>query len=290
VGPAGAAAALPLTAADPFSQLESMIGLVDIKQAVSDIGNRARLFGARQAQGLPAVRPVIHMALLGNPGTGKTTVARIMGEILHQTGYLTRGQVVEVLVSDLMGDNAGDTAQRVRQHVMRALDGVLLLDNAYRLADEAGRATTTALVKLMEDYKDRLVVIAAGYEDEMQRFLDSDPGLRSRFTDVIRFADYTPEELLALYRQMAEAQQYKITPAAETLLQEFFRNPPGVSTRSFSNGRLVRNIFEDSVKCLAARTGRGMMFPTREDLETITQEDAQLACDEAHAQEERTAA
>ncbi|MEZ0260089.1 MAG: AAA family ATPase [Alphaproteobacteria bacterium] len=281
---------LPLTAADPFSQLEGMIGLVDIKRAVSDIGNRARLFGARQAQGLPAVRPVIHMALLGNPGTGKTTVARIMGEILHQTGYLTRGHVVEVLVSDLMGDNAGDTAQRVRQHVMRALDGVLLLDNAYKLADEQGRATTTALVKLMEDYKDRLVVIAAGYADEMQHFLDSDPGLRSRFTDVIRFADYTPEELLALYRQMAVLQQYKITPAAEKMLEEFFRHPPGVSTRSFSNGRLVRNIFEDSVKCLAARTGGKMIFPSREDLETIKAEDVQLACDEARAQEERTAA
>lgn len=281
---------LPLAAADPLAQLEGMIGLVDIKRAVSDIGNRARLFGARQAQGLPAARPVIHMALLGNPGTGKTTVARIMGEILHQTGYLTRGQVVEVLVSDLLGDNAGDTAQRVRQYVLRALDGVLLIDNAYRLADEGGRAAITALVKLMEDYKDRLVVIAAGYADEMQHFIDSDAGLRSRFTDVIHFADYTPEELLALYRQMAAGQQYKITPAAEQMLVEFFRHPPGVSTRSFSNGRLVRNIFEDSVKCLAARTGRGMMFPTREDLETIKAEDVQLACDEARAQEERPAA
>jgi SpoVK/Ycf46/Vps4 family AAA+-type ATPase len=286
---------LPLSAVDPFAQLDAMVGLEDIKRAVSDISNRARLFGARQAQGLPAVRPVIHMALLGNPGTGKTTVARIMGEILHQTGYLTRGHVVEVLVSDLLGQGHGDTAQRVRQHVMRALDGVLLIDNAYRLAGDGeagalGRAATTALAKLMEDYKDRLVVIAAGYADEMQHFLDSDPGLRSRFTDVVYFSDYKPAELLALYAQMASAQQYKIAPAALQLLEEFFRQPPDAATNSFSNGRLVRNIFEDSVKSLAARTSGKMMFPSREDLETIKPEDVQPAFAEALAQAKRSAA
>lgn len=198
-------------------------------------------------------------------------------------------------MSDLLGQGHGDTAQKVRQHVMRALDGVLLIDNAYRLAGDGeagalGRAATTALAKLMEDYKDRLVVIAAGYADEMQHFLDSDPGLRSRFTDVVYFSDYAPDELLALYSQMAAAQQYKIAPAALQRLEEFFRRPPDAATSSFSNGRMVRNIFEDSVKCLAARTSGKMMFPSREDLETIKTEDVELAFAEALAQSKRTAA
>jgi SpoVK/Ycf46/Vps4 family AAA+-type ATPase len=279
----GAAPLTPPPAADPFRELYGLIGLEGIKKTVADIADRARLFQMRRAKGLTQTQPALHLVFMGNPGTGKTVVARIIGGILKQTGYLPSGHLVEVSVPEMISQYVGDTPQKVRDNVIKAMGGVLFIDEAYALlghqtsgGSNYGAEAVATLLKLMEDNKERLVVIAAGYPGEMHAFLDANPGFRSRFTDIVQFEDYGPEELVTIFHKLARESQFKIDALAERALIETMREARTVFAHNFSNGRFVRNLFEQSVKGLASRVSK-QASPSRQDIELLTAEDVRGA-------------
>lgn len=273
---------------DPMEELDAMIGLDNLKKSVRDIASRAKLFEKREAAGLTASHPALHIVFMGNPGTGKTVIARIIGRILKKTGYLERGHVVETAAADLIGQFVGETPQKVQQAVMRALDGVLFIDEAYGITGFStngggsyGAEAVTTLLKLMEDNRDRLVVIAAGYPNEMQSFLEANPGFRSRFTDIIHFEDYSPEDLVKIYVKLAQEQQYALDSAAQTALLEVMKLSRQLFAKNFANGRFVRNLFEATIKHLAARVD-AKKLTSKADLSLILAEDVTAAFMEEH--------
>lgn len=277
---------------DPFEELEGLIGLAAAKKAVAEQANRMSFMRLRAEQGLPAIpSSSIHLVFAGNPGTGKTTVARIFGRLLKQIGYLKSGHVVEVGVPDIIGKWVGETPQKVAAKVEEALDGVLFIDEAYGLmghtthtGNSYGAEAITTLLKLMEDNRDRLVVIAAGYPKKMDEFLGYNPGLKSRFTEIVTFADYSVAELGEIYMKYMREGHYTLTPDAQAALPKIMSEAPHLFPENFPNGRLVRNLFEDSVKYAASRVMK-LPKPSREDLTTITQRDLELAFAELNQQQ-----
>ena len=239
---------------DPYQELDDLIGLGSVKQEVGSLANFVELQKQREAQGLKTAKVSYHLVFYGSPGTGKTTVARIVGRIYKDLGVLKKGHTVETDRGGLVAKYMGQTALKTDTVIQQALDGVLFIDEASSLvpqgdgAQHYGQESIATLLKRMEDYRDRLVVIIAGYKDEMQRFIDSNPGLQSRFNRYIDFPDYSGAELSDIFKMYMKKNQYTLTPDAEAYLKEQFDYAVAHKDRNFGNARFARNVFEKSIQ------------------------------------------
>jgi Holliday junction resolvasome RuvABC ATP-dependent DNA helicase subunit len=262
------------TLADLLAELDDLIGLKGVKEEVRLVTSLLQVQRLRRERGLPVVETSRHLVFTGNPGTGKTTVARLLARIYRVLGVVEKGQLIESDRSQLVAGYVGQTALRVREVVTSALGGVLLIDEAYALArgseSDFGREAIDTLVKLMEDHRDELVVIAAGYPDEMSTFVESNPGLRSRFQRTIHFEDYGNDELLEIFDSMCDDGGYRLTSGArERVVGVLAAQERG---RGFGNGRMVRNLFEAAVAQQSLRVVR-MESPSDRDLATLSARD-----------------
>ena len=241
-----------------MKELDELIGLDSVKDRVKSYTNFLRLQGQRRAAGLSTMPISLHMSFVGNPGTGKTTVARIVGQILGALGTLNSGHVVETDRSGLVAEYAGQTAPKTNELCDSALNGILFIDEAYSLVDASGddaygREAVQCLLKRMEDDRESVAVILAGYSNEMKQLIRSNPGLSSRVNTTIEFDDYTPLQLGQIFEHLCEQNEYAIPSDARYRLLLGFHHLYQERDRHFGNGRLVRNVFEESVRCLADR-------------------------------------
>ncbi len=246
------------TIEEQLQELDNLIGLNYLKNEVRQYINFLKIQKLRENQGLSPVPITLHSVFCGSPGTGKTTVARLMGNIYQQLGILKKGHLIETDRSGMVAGYVGQTAQRVDELVESALDGVLFIDEAYTLkpvgyGNDFGQEAIDTLLKRMEDYRDRLVVIVAGYGNEMNRFINSNPGLKSRFSRYFHFEDYTAEELLLIFQSFCDQHSYTLTDAAKEVLLTQFKQLYDHRDKSFGNGRLVRNMFEKTIEKQANR-------------------------------------
>jgi hypothetical protein len=261
---------------DPMVELAELIGLAAVKKQVRVQANLVRVAAHRREVGLPEPPMSRHLVFSGPPGTGKTTVARLYGRILARLGSLAKGHLVEVSRGDLVGEYLGHTAQKTRQAFERATGGVLFIDEAHSLArkfganHDFGQEAIDELTKLMEDHRDEVVVIAAGYPDEMRDFLATSPGLRSRFTRTVEFPRYQPDELVEIVRLLVGKHSYRLDPGAVERLGEHFRRRDHTGTPG--NGRDARTLFEMMIEKQAERLAESSR-PDRAQLELLLADD-----------------
>ena len=262
---------------DYMCELQGLIGLTRVKSDVESLRNFVLVQRQREENGLKPASVSYHCVFSGSPGTGKTTVARIVAGIYKEMGILKKGHLVEVQRADLVGEYMGQTAPKTNAKIDEALDGVLFIDEAYSLADgspydQYGREAVDTILKRMEDDRDRLVVILAGYSDPIKTFIHSNPGLESRFNRYIHFDDYTADELLKIFEFNMEKAQYTITRDAYQKVYDVIRNAVANKDERFGNARYVRNLFERVIQHQANRLAH-MSHPTRDDLGRIEIED-----------------
>jgi len=242
---------------ESLAALDALVGLEEVKKNIRNLIDFLRIQKERQNHGLSVVRPNLHMVFTGNPGTGKTTVARIVADVYRSLGFLAKGHLIETDRGGLVGQYVGHTEEKTRSLVQKALGGILFIDEAYALYREGGndfgREAIDTLVKEIEDNREKLVVIVAGYKDEMELFIQANPGLQSRFNTFIEFANYKPAELQQIFQRIAEKNQYQVTPSALEKLQLIMDTAVKESGRTFGNGRYVRNLFERVIRNQALR-------------------------------------
>ena len=259
---------------DPVAELEALVGLAPVKEQVKRLVAELRAEKLRTEAGMPPSERSRHMVFTGNPGTAKTTVARLLARIYAQLGVLAHGHLIEVSRADLVGEYIGQTAPRTTARFNQATGGVLFIDEAYSLvpADsfrDFGNEAISTLLKLMEDHRDEVVVIVAGYPKEMARFVESNPGLASRFPTTLHFGDYDADELWAIFRLYADKAGFSLLDGVET---SFRRLVPDPRPEAFGNGRFVRNVFEDAVTRQAMRIV-AMTDPIKEVVTQLRPED-----------------
>ncbi len=265
---------------DPYQELDELIGLEAVKKEVRTLANFVKVQKQREAQGLKTPKMSYHLVFTGSPGTGKTTVARIVARIYKDLGVLKKGHMVETDRSGLVAEYVGQTAMKTNAIVDSALNGVLFIDEAYALVPEGGggrdygQEAISTLLKRMEDDRDKLVVIIAGYTNEMKRFIDSNPGLQSRFNRYINFPDYTGKELFDIFCMYTRKNQYQMTPDAAKYMKEFLDYAVAHKDRNFGNARFARNVFEKSIQSQANRLSKEKNV-TAEQLQTLTLDDVQ---------------
>ena len=259
-----------------MEELDGLVGLETVKKDVKSLINLIKVRKLREENGLPNAAMSLHMVFLGNPGTGKTTVARMLAGIYAAIGVLSKGQLVEVDRSGLVAGYVGQTALKTQEVIQSALGGVLFIDEAYSLSsggeNDFGREAIETILKAMEDHRDDLIVIVAGYDEPMEGFISSNPGLQSRFNKYMHFPDYNGAELLAMFKNNCKKGGYTLSEEAEAFAAEYFNEMYENRDENFGNGRDVRNRFEDMISRQANRVAT-MDAPTRDDLMTVLKAD-----------------
>ena len=259
---------------DLLAELDSYVGVDAIKTEVRSLINMVQVYKLRREHDLPTTDMSLHMVFSGNPGTGKTTVARIMSRIYHSLDILSKGQLVEVDRSGLVAGYVGQTALKTQKVIEKAMGGVLFIDEAYALngksENDFGQEAIDTILKAMEDHRDDLVVIVAGYTELMDRFIHSNPGLESRFNRFLMFEDYTPEQMVAIFKMQCKKGCYVLAQGTEELVRDFIAEES--ADDSFGNARGVRNLFEHILVAQNNRLAK-MENVTRDDLMQILPDD-----------------
>ena len=258
-------------------ELNSLIGLENVKKEIEDLVIFNKVQKNREKIGLKKTNRTMHMAFLGNPGTGKTTVARIVGNMYRSLGILSKGHFIEATRTDLIAEYQGQTALKVKRLIQKAKGGVLFIDEAYSItendkSDSYGRECLTELTKALEDYRDDLVVIVAGYDELMKKFFESNPGLKSRFNYSITFEDYTVDQMFDIFLSYCKNEDYILQESAAEKLKKYLDKQSEDSENKNSNGRFVRNVFDKIIMNQAKRLSN-LSLPTKENYITILEED-----------------
>ncbi len=256
-----------------IQELNSLVGLDEVKKQVNNLIIFQQVQKLRETQDLHSIKGTMHLAFTGNPGTGKTTVARIVGHVYKEIGLLSKGHFIEVSRTDLIAGYQGQTALKVKSVIERAKGGVLFIDEAYSItendhSDSYGRECLTELTKALEDYRHDLVVIVAGYTEPMEKFFESNPGLKSRFNTFIEFPDYNAEELEKILNLMCMKNDYALSADAAEKIKTYLIKQTADKEKNFANARLVRNLYEQLIMNHAKRV-INIATPSKEDLRCI---------------------
>lgn len=271
-----------------MEELNELIGLKTVKHDVEELIGLAKVRKMREEKGMKAVPVSLHLVFSGNPGTGKTTVARILAKLYKEIGILETGQLIETDRSGLVAGYVGQTAIKTQKKIEEAMGGVLFIDEAYTLNQEGenfGQEAIDTILKAMEDHRDKFIVIVAGYTELMKNFVESNPGLRSRFNKFFEFPDYTVDELQQIFKLQCNKYQYKLTEEAESAVREEIIRLEAAKGENFANAREVRNLFEKIITNQAARVAN-LEDVDEEMLTTITIEDLKDDEDPQSQQEE----